>query len=57
MEADDIERRLAFQVPLEEKEKVADWIIDNNGTEDQLGEQIDSLFEKITTWEESTTCI
>jgi len=57
METDDIERRLAFQIPLEEKEKVADWIIDNNGTEDQLGEQVDSLLEKITMWEESTTCI
>jgi dephospho-CoA kinase len=57
METDDIERRLAFQIPLEEKEKVADWIVDNNGTEDQLGEQVDSLLEKITTWEESRKCI
>lgn len=57
MEADDVARRLAFQMPLEEKEKVADWIVDNNGTRDQLRKQIDSLLEKITTWEESTTCI
>jgi dephospho-CoA kinase len=57
METDDIERRLAFQLPLEEKEKVADWIVDNNGTKDQLGQQVDSLLEKITLWEESTTCI
>jgi dephospho-CoA kinase len=57
MAADDIERILAFQIPLKEKEKLADCIIDNNGTEDRLGEQVDSLFEKITKWEESTTCI
>ncbi len=57
MESDDIERRLAFQIPLEEKEKVADYVIDNNGTEDRLREQVDSLLQDITKWEESTTCI
>jgi dephospho-CoA kinase len=57
MAVDDIEKRLAFQIPLKEKEKAADYVIDNNRTEDQLVEQIDSLLEKITKWEESTTCI
>jgi dephospho-CoA kinase len=57
MSTDDIERRIAFQIPLKDKEKVADYVIDNNGTEDQLGEQIDSLLEEITKWEESRICI
>jgi dephospho-CoA kinase len=57
MKADDIERRIAFQISLEEKEKLADFIIDNNGTENDLGKQIDILLQKITKWEESRTCI
>jgi dephospho-CoA kinase len=57
MNSDDIERRIAFQIPLEEKEKLADFVIDNNGTEYDLGTQIDALLQKITKWEESTTCI
>jgi dephospho-CoA kinase len=51
MHPDDIERRLSFQISLEAKGKMADYIIDNNGTEDQLVEQIDELLEKITKWE------
>ena len=35
MKSEDIERRISFQIPLEEKEKKADYIIDNNGAEDQ----------------------
>jgi len=56
MKADDIERRISFQIPLEEKEKLADFIIDNNGTEDGLGKQVDTLLQKITKWEDSTLC-
>jgi dephospho-CoA kinase len=48
MDPDDIERRLSFQIPLEAKEKMADYLIDNNGTEDRLGEEVDGLLEKIT---------
>ncbi len=51
MKIDDVERRLAAQKPLEEKERMADFVIDNNGGEDQLAQQIDSLVEKITKWE------
>jgi dephospho-CoA kinase len=57
MEVGDIRKRLAFQIPLREKRRVADFIIDNNGPEEWLGKQIDSLLEKITKWEESTPCI
>jgi len=53
MDTEDIERRLSFQIPLAAKAKMADYIIDNNGTEDRLGAQIDSLLEKITRWEVS----
>ena len=52
MKADDVERRLSFQIPLKEKEEKADFVIDNNGAEDRLGEQIDSLVQRITKWEE-----
>ena len=53
MDPDDIERRLSFQISLEVKEKMADYIIDNNGTEDRLEEQVDGLLEKITKGEVS----
>ena len=52
MRGDDVERRLSFQIPLKEKEEKADYVINNNGAEDQLGEQIDSLVQEITKWEE-----
>ncbi len=48
MDPDDIERRLSFQISLEAKEKMTDYIIDNNGTEDRLVEQVDELLEEIT---------
>jgi dephospho-CoA kinase len=57
MAVDDMERRLSFQIPLEEKEKMADCIIDNNGTRNQLTQQVEALIEKITQWEESRICI
>jgi dephospho-CoA kinase len=53
MDPDDIERRLSFQLSLEVKEKMADYLIDNNGTENQLEEQVDGLLEKITKGEVS----
>jgi len=52
MKADDVERRLSFQIPLKEKEGKADYVINNNGAEDRLGEQVDSLVQRITKWEE-----
>jgi len=53
MDPDDIERRLSFQLSLEVKEKMADYLIDNNGTENRLEEQVDGLLEKITKGEVS----
>ncbi len=52
MKGDDIERRLSFQIPLREKEEKADYVVNNNGAENQLGKQIDSLVQRITKWEE-----
>jgi dephospho-CoA kinase len=51
MTTDDVERRFSFQIPLSQKEKMADYVIDNNGTEDQLKMGVGSLMEKITKWE------
>lgn len=45
-------RRLSFQIPLSEKEARADYVVDNNGTEEQLEQKIDSLLEMIRKWEE-----
>jgi dephospho-CoA kinase len=49
---DEARRRLSFQIPLSEKEARADYVLDNNGTEEQLEEEIDSLLEMIMKWEE-----
>lgn len=57
MKSEDVERRISFQIPLEEKEKRADYVIDNNETEDRLQGQVDSLVQKITRWEVTKTCI
>ncbi len=36
MQADDVERRLSFQIPLTQKAASADYVINNNGTEEEL---------------------
>lgn len=51
MKSEDMERRTFFQIPLEEKEKKADCVIDNNGAENKLEGQVDALVQKITKWE------
>jgi len=53
MKGDDAARRFSFQIPLREKEEKADYVINNNGAENQLEAQIDSLVQRITTWEET----
>lgn len=49
---DEARRRLSFQIPLSEKKARADYVVDNNGTEEQLENQINSLLETIMKWEE-----
>ncbi|OPX93673.1 MAG: Dephospho-CoA kinase [Syntrophorhabdus sp. PtaU1.Bin002] len=51
MEEEDMERRLSHQIPLKEKEKMADWVIHNNGTETELIKEISILLTKIKEWE------
>ncbi len=52
MRADDAERRLSFQIPLSQKVASADCVINNNGTEEDLKEEVNLLLEKLTRWEE-----
>ena len=56
MEAPDIEKRISQQIPLGEKEKVADYVLLNNGTRDDLDREIDKLMERINEWEVRTQC-
>lgn len=57
MTREDLERRIKNQMPLEEKERMADYVIYNNGTEDDLREELKILLEKIKIWEVEDTCI
>lgn len=41
--AEDFERREATQMPLKEKEKLADFIIDNSGTREETARQLEQL--------------
>jgi dephospho-CoA kinase len=51
MTEDDIERRMFFQIPLTEKEKMADHVVYNNGTKEDLRAEVDTLLQRIKTWE------
>jgi dephospho-CoA kinase len=52
MQADDVERRLSFQIPLAQKAAGADYVINNNGTEKELEKEVDLFLERLTSWEE-----
>jgi dephospho-CoA kinase len=52
MQADDVERRLSFQIPLGQKAASADHVINNNGTEEELQREVSLFLEKLTSWEE-----
>jgi len=51
MDEKDADQRLLHQIPLKEKEKMADWVIHNNGTEMELGKEVSILLAKIKEWE------
>jgi dephospho-CoA kinase len=51
MAGEDVDRRMPFQIPLKEKEKKADHIVSNNGTEEDLKKELAALLEKIKEWE------
>jgi len=52
MDEKDIEARMSLQIPLSEKEKLADYVIYNNGTKKDLQTQVDLLIERIREWED-----
>jgi dephospho-CoA kinase len=52
MQADDVARRLSFQIPLSQKAASADYVINNNGTEEELQAEVGLFLEKLTIWEE-----
>lgn len=56
MAPDDIEKRISHQIPLWEKEKVADYVLFNNGTREDLDREIENLLERINEWEVRTRC-
>lgn len=51
MEQEDIEKRMVFQISLEEKEKLADIVLYNNGTLEGLKREVSKLSETIKGWE------
>lgn len=48
MSVEDARRRMAAQASDEDRRKVADVILDNSGSEEQLEAQIDSLWSQLT---------
>ncbi len=44
---DQVEQRIAAQMPLEEKCKISDFVIHNDGSLDELYERVDSIWKKI----------
>jgi dephospho-CoA kinase len=49
----DARARIASQMPIEEKVKVADYIIDNSGTMEQTREQVEAIYRDLLILEKS----
>jgi dephospho-CoA kinase len=49
---EEAQKRIALQMPLEQKRRFATDVIDNSGTEEMTRIQVDALFEDMerTTW-------
>jgi dephospho-CoA kinase len=43
-----VERRIAAQMPIDDKREYADHTIDNSGTTDETERQVKALYEKLT---------
>jgi dephospho-CoA kinase len=56
MEEEDTNRRLPHQIPLSEKEKKADHVLYNNGSEEDLRKGLKALLLRIKEWEVSSSC-
>lgn len=44
----DFDMRASFQMPMNEKVKLADFVIENNGTMEQLTQEVKTLYKKLT---------
>jgi len=51
MDEEDVKRRMVFQMPLEEKERMANHVVHNNGTIEDTKKEIAILLKKIKEWE------
>jgi len=51
MTEEDIGQRIPHQIPLKEKEKMADYVINNNGTRAGLEKEVKKLLQRIKEWE------
>jgi dephospho-CoA kinase len=51
MAEEDIGRRIPHQIPLKEKERAADHVVNNNGTRDGLEKEVERLLQRIKEWE------
>lgn len=56
MDEEDANRRLPHQIPLSEKEKMADYVLYNNGSEEDLRNELKTLLLKIKEWEVRSPC-
>jgi len=51
MDEEDTDRRLPHQIPLADKEKMADYVLYNNGLEEDLRKELKTLLLRIKEWE------
>ncbi|OPY74443.1 MAG: Dephospho-CoA kinase [Syntrophorhabdus sp. PtaU1.Bin058] len=51
MTEEDINQRIPHQIPLKEKERMADHVVNNNGTRDGLEKEVEKLLQRIKEWE------
>lgn len=56
MEEEDTNRRLPHQISLAEKEKMADHVLHNNGSEEDLRKELKILLLRIKEWEVRSSC-
>jgi dephospho-CoA kinase len=47
----DVMRRIAAQLPIDEKKSLTDYVIDNSGTPEETRRQVDALYAKLTSGE------
>ncbi|HOE17573.1 MAG TPA: dephospho-CoA kinase [Syntrophorhabdaceae bacterium] len=51
MTKEDIGQRMPHQIPLTEKEKMADHVVNNNGNVESLEREVEGLLQRIKEWE------